>query len=172
MENDAIKAKNEGQYLTFLLNSQNYGIPIGAVREINEFSEIIPIPRTPDFVIGVMNLRGKVVPVVDLRMKFGMERIQNTAQTCIIVIDTTIGQVGSVVDAVCEVVTLSSSQIEPPPVLGEASELRFVTGIGLQNEKLIILVDIVSALSKEEFMKMQLPTDISQMTKPIKGSAA
>ncbi len=172
MENDSNKKNNEGQYLTFLLNSQNYGIPIGAVREINEVSDIIPIPRTPEFVIGVMNLRGKVVPVVDLRMKFGMTRIPNTPQTCIIVIDTAVGQVGSLVDAVCEVVSLTLNQIEPPPVLGEENELRFVTGIALLNEKLIVLVDIIGALSREEFIKMQMPENVSELVKTAKGSAA
>ena len=172
MINDHQSEVKEGQYLTFLLNSQIYGVPIGAVREINEVTEINPIPKTPEFVIGVMNLRGKVVPVVDLRMKFGMKSIPNTPETCIIVIDTQVGQVGTVVDSVCEVIELSNAQIEPPPVLGDSNELSFVSGMGLLNDKVIILIDIVSALSKEEFMKTQLPVAEPDAINIKKGNAA
>ena len=172
MINDHQNVVKEGQYLTFLLNSQIYGVPIAAVREINEVTEINPIPKTPDFVIGVMNLRGKVVPVVDLRMKFGMRSIPNTPETCIIVIDTQVGQVGTIVDSVCEVIELSNAQIEPPPILGDSNELSFVSGVGLLNDKVIILIDIIGALSKEEFMKTLVPPSESDTTNDKKGNAA
>lgn len=143
-----------GQYLTLLLKSQYYGVPIGTVREINQIGDVVPVPHTPEFVLGVMNLRGKVIPVVDLRKKFGMESAPRTRETCIVVIDGQAGQIGMVVDAVSEVVELAASQIEPSPVLGEESKLSFVRGMGKMEAKVIILVDVVSALSKDEFTRI------------------
>lgn len=140
-----------GQYLTILLKQQFYGIPIGTVREINQMGDVVPVPKTPSFVVGVMNLRGKVIPVVDLRLKFGMEKAAITRETCVVVIDAQVGQVGMVVDAVSEVVELTANQIEPAPVLGDEHELAFVKGMGKLNDKVIILVDVVSALSREQF---------------------
>ena len=151
-ENEVAKA---GQYLTFYLKSQSYGVPIAAVREINQLSDIVQIPKTPNFVMGVMNLRGKVIPVVDLRLKFGMDKTPHTKETCIIVIETKLGQVGAVVDAVSEVVDLTNEQIGPAPVLGEEKELSFVKGMGKLNDTVIVLVDVVNALSKEEFTRIQ-----------------
>ena len=153
MENDNNTA-NTGQYLTFILKSQSYGVPIASVREINQLSDIVQIPKTPNFVMGVMNLRGKVIPVVDLRLKFGMDKVPRTKETCIVVIETASGQVGAVVDAVSEVVDLTLEQIGPPPVLGEEKELAFVKGMGKLSDKVIVLVDVVNALSKEEFTRI------------------
>lgn len=147
-------ASKPGQYLTLRLKSQFYGIPIGAVREINQMAEIAEVPRTPSFVIGVMNLRGKVIPVIDLRQKFGMEPTGHTKETCIVVIEAQVGQVGMVVDAVSEVVDFTAAQIEPAPVLGNEKDLAFVTGMGKRDNQVIILVDVVNALSKEEFSRV------------------
>lgn len=156
MENENIA--KAGQYLTFFLKSQSYGVPIAAVREINQLSDIVQIPKTPNFVMGVMNLRGKVIPVVDLRMKFGMDKTPHTKETCIIVIETVLGQVGAVVDAVSEVIDLTSEQIGPAPVLGEEKELSYVKGMGKFNNSVIVLVDVVNALSKEEFTRIHSNT--------------
>lgn len=144
-----MKAK-PGQYLTFQLMSEQYGVAIETVREINQFGEITPVPRTPDYVKGVMNLRGKIIPVVNLRIKFGMQPQDTTRDTCIIVIDTEIGQVGMIVDSVKEVVDLQESQIEPSPVLGNEHSMSFVRGMGKVDNKVVILVDIVSAFSAEQ----------------------
>lgn len=138
-----------GQYLTFMLKSQLYGVPIGAVREINRVTDITNVPQTPKFVAGVMNLRGKVVPVVDLRLKFGMESTEQTKQTCIIVIESDSGQVGMIVDSVSGVIDLSANQIEPAPVMGNEEKLAFVMGMGKIENAVLILVDIVQALSKD-----------------------
>ena len=162
MENDNDIAK-VGQYLTFFLKSQSYGVPIAAVREINQLSDIVQIPKTPSFVMGVMNLRGKVIPVVDLRLKFGMDKAAYTKETCIIVIETTLGQVGVVVDAVSEVVDLTAEQISKTPILGDEKDLSFVKGLGRLNDTVIVLVDIVKVLSKEEFShikSVQLPKEL------------
>lgn len=143
------KAK-AGQYLTFQLKNEQYGVAIETVREINRVGEITPVPKTPEFVKGVMNLRGKIIPVVNLRMKFGMAHLNYTRDTCIIVIDTAIGQVGMIVDSVKEVVDLIDSQIEPAPLLGNENTMAFVRGMGKQDNKVIILVDVVSAFSPDQ----------------------
>lgn len=150
---DRTKAK-PGQYLTFQLMSEQYGVPIEAIREINRVGEITPVPRTPDFVKGVMNLRGKIIPVINLRVRFGMASLEYTRDTCIIVIDTDFGQVGMIVDAVKEVADLNDNQIEPPPVLGNEKTLSFVRGMGKLDDKVIILVDVVSALSQEQMTQL------------------
>lgn len=147
------KAK-EGQYLTFQLMAEQYGVPIETVREINRVGEITPVPRTPEYVKGVMNLRGKIIPVVNLRVKFGMDTQAYTRDTCIIVIDTEIGQVGMIVDSVKEVVDLVANQIEPSPVLGNEATMSFVRGMGKVDQRVIILVDIVSAFSREQLAGM------------------
>lgn len=148
-----------GQYLTFQLISEQYGVAIETVREINRVGEITPVPKTPDFVKGVMNLRGKIIPVVDLRVKFGMPSQGYTRDTCIIVIDSNIGQVGMIVDSVKEVVDLNNEQIEPPPMLGNEKTLAFVRGMGKIENRVIILVDVVSAFSPEAMNQL---SDLSQ----------
>lgn len=149
MSEHSVKAKS-GQYLTFQLMNEQYGVAIETVREINQFGEITPVPKTPDYVKGVMNLRGKIIPVVNLRVKFGMSSIDTTRDTCIIVIDSEIGQVGMIVDSVKEVVDLQESQIEPAPALGNHQSLSFVTGMGKIDNRVVILVDIESAFTFEQ----------------------
>lgn len=148
------KMAKPGQYLTFTLNSQLYGVPIGTVREINRLSDITPVPRTPAFVAGVMNLRGKVIPVLNLRLKLGFEQVPHTKETCIIVIETPVGQVGMTVDSVSGVIELVSSQIEPTPNLGNEAETDFVLGMGKLESKVIILIDIVRALSQSQLQNL------------------
>ena len=147
------KAK-PGQYLTFQLMSEQYGVPIETVREINRVGEITPVPKTPEFMKGVMNLRGKIIPVVDLRVKFGMDSQDYTRDTCIIVIDSDIGQVGMIVDSVKEVADLAQNQIEPPPIMGNEKSMAFVKGMGKLENRVIILVDVVAALSHEHLTEI------------------
>lgn len=147
------KAK-PGQYLTFQLMNEQYGVPIETVREINRVGEITPVPKTPEFMKGVMNLRGKIIPVVDLRVKFGMDSQDYTRDTCIIVIDSDIGQVGMIVDSVKEVADLTQNQIEPPPIMGNERSMAFVKGMGKLENRVIILVDVVAALSHEHLTEI------------------
>ncbi len=149
-----ISTAKPGQYLTFQLMTEQYGVPIATVREINRVGEITPVPKTPDFVKGVMNLRGKIIPVINLRARFGMASIDYTRDTCIIVIDTDFGQVGMIVDAVREVADLHQNQIEPPPVLGNEETMAFIRGMGKLEDRVIILVDVVSALSQEQMTQL------------------
>lgn len=158
MSDVSLKAK-PGQYLTFQLMSEQYGVAIETVREINQFGEITPVPRTPEYVKGVMNLRGKIIPVVNLRVKFGMDAQDTTRDTCIIVIDTEIGQVGMIVDSVKEVVDLEENQIEPSPVLGNEASMSFVRGMGKVDNKVVILVDIVAAFSADQMGQMSAYQD-------------
>ena len=146
-----------GQYLTFEIRHQSYGIPIATVREINRMTDITVVPHTPAFVAGVMNLRGKVIPVVNLRLKFMLETTAHTRQTCIIVIEGEGGHVGMIVDSVTGVTHLVEAQIEPAPLMGEQDKLGFVMGMGKVDNTVIILVDIVQALSINELTGKQTP---------------
>ncbi len=162
----ASKTAQAGQYLTFFLNAQSYGVPIGAVREINRVTDITPVPQTPAFVSGVMNLRGKVIPVINLRLKFGLEKAPFTKHTCIIVIEGEMGQIGMIVDSVSGVIDLNESQIEPPPAMGDENRLAYVLGMGKIENTVIILVDIIRALGKEEL------TSLIKSTKAASASFA
>ena len=141
-----------GQYLTFVLKTQGYGVPIGTVREINRVVEITAVPQTPLFVAGVMNLRGRVIPVIDLRLKFGFEAVPHTRQTCIIVIEGTNGEFGAIVDSVTGVVDFSNNQIEPAPSLGSDAKMGFIMGMAKVEENVVILVNIVEVLSKDQLL--------------------
>ena len=140
-----------GRYLTFMLRDEFYGVPISKVREINQITEITPVPKTPTFVEGVVNLRGKILPVVNLRQKLGFEKVAYNRETCIIVIEAQMGHVGVVVDAVREVVDLKEDQIEVPPHMGDQTEMRFLSALGKQEDRVIILLDVDLAFSGEEF---------------------
>lgn len=139
-----------GKYLTFVLRGQTYAVPIETVREINRVVEITPVPHAPEFVAGVINLRGKVIPVVDLRMKFGMPFTPFTRETCVVVLEVDYGQVGTIVDSVSGVVDFTAAQIEPAPTLGAPSAESLITGMGKMDGKVCVIVDAVRALGREE----------------------
>lgn len=141
-----------GQYLTFKLGSMSYGLPIGVVREINRMGEIAAVPDAPHYVSGVMNLRGKVIPVVNLRKRLSMADAEVTKETCIIVVETEIGQIGVIVDSVQAVMDLNREQIDPSPGSQDTLE-NFIGGIGKLTDHLLLLIDIQHCLSKD---KMQL----------------
>jgi purine-binding chemotaxis protein CheW len=136
------------QCLTFTLASETYALEVGHVREVLEMSTITPLPRTPEYMRGVINVRGSVVPVVDLRLKLGMAKTEKSINTCIVVLDVPrAGEtvtVGALVDSVQEVVEFDSAKIEPPPKLGMAVQTRFLKGIGKRDERFVIVLDIGS----------------------------
>ncbi len=144
-----------GQYLTFFLSERSYGVPVSSVREINRMTQITPVPRTPVFISGVMNLRGKIIPVVDLRIKLGLEAKSSTRNTCIVVIESEGRLMGVIVDAVSSVIDLQTSQIEPAPDLGESTRFRYVIGMGKVDQDLVILLDIAATLSPQEMEQAQ-----------------
>lgn len=142
-------AAQGGKYLTFCLASEEYGVEILKVREIIGIMDITAMPQTPPYVKGVINLRGKVIPVIDLRLKFGMEPADYTEQTCIVVVD--VGTlVGVIVDTVQEVLDIDDSQIDPPPPLGASVDTSFVMGMGKVRDDVKILLDIDKALGSHE----------------------
>ena len=144
----------EGKYLTFSLAKEEYGISILKVKEIIGMMPITSVPQTPEFVKGVINLRGKVIPVVDLRRKFSMEAMDYTDRTCIVVVET-IGDaasvmMGIVVDSVSEVLNIKSSDIEDTPTFGVKLNTQYILGMAKINNAIKILLDIDLVLSKEE----------------------
>ncbi len=132
-----------GKYLTFRLDNEEYGVEILKVREIIGLMDITKVPQTPDFVEGVINLRGKVIPVIDLRSKFGLDRTEYNEQTCIIV------------DTVSEVNDIPSASIEPAPQLGSMVDTSFILGMGKVKDEVKILLDIDKVLTTEELVNIQ-----------------
>jgi len=152
----AVKAmvNREGKYLTFSLGGEEYGIGILKIKEIIGMMPITTVPRTPSFVKGVINLRGKVIPVMDLRLKFEMEEMGYTERTCIIVVEIK-GQGGSVligivVDAVSEVLNIKATDIEETPTFGAKLDTDYILGMAKMNGGVKILLDIDKVLSTEE----------------------
>ncbi len=147
-------AQLAGKYLTFHLGEETYGLEILKVQEIIGMQEITKVPRTPDYVKGVINLRGKVIPVVNLRLKFGMEEIETTRKTCIIVVQVVRGEssviMGIIVDEVSEVLEISAEEIEPSPAFGTQIDTAFILGMAKTKEAVKILLDIDKVLSEGE----------------------
>jgi purine-binding chemotaxis protein CheW len=147
-------AQLAGKYMTFQLADEIYGLEILKVREIIGLMDITKVPRSADFIRGVINLRGKVIPVADLRLKFGMDACQATEQTVIIVVQCAVAgrnlTVGILVDQVLEVLSIEGAQIEPPPSLGAAAvEAAFVLGVGKAGDRVIFLLDLGRVLGGE-----------------------
>jgi purine-binding chemotaxis protein CheW len=146
------------KYLTFVLDMEEYGLEIMRVKEIIGLMEITPVPRMPDFVRGVINLRGRVIPVVDLRLKFGMKDAEDTQETCIIVVDLNDTLMGVVVDRVSEVLDVAEADIEEPPSFGVDLDTSFILGMGKAKGKVVILLDIKKVLTDSEpILEQQLP---------------
>lgn len=144
-----------GKYLTFLLADEEYGVQILKVREIIGVLDITPVPQTTPDVEGVINLRGKVIPVIDLRTKFGLPRADYNDQTCTIVLDVGV-LMGIIVDTVREVLDIEAADIEPPPTLGATVDTSFIVGMGKIKDKVLILLDIDTVLKAQELVIDQL----------------
>jgi purine-binding chemotaxis protein CheW len=147
------------QYLTFRLDDEVFALDVGQVREILDFTTITKIPQTPDFMRGVINLRGSVVPVVDLRLKFGMGSTEKTVNTCIVVVEVELGGertiLGALADAVQEVIELEPSQIEPAPRIGTRLKTEFLKGMGKRDNRFLMLLDIDKVFTTEELSEVQ-----------------
>lgn len=140
-----------GKFLSFQLSKEEYGIAILKVREIIGMVDVTPLPRTPDFVRGVINLRGRIIPVIDLRRKFGMEPAEFTSETCIVVVDVgrdvdSAFRVGCIVDTVSEVLTISSEHFEATPRCANASG-DYIAGLAKLKDRVLILLDIERVIS-------------------------
>jgi purine-binding chemotaxis protein CheW len=147
-------ATNTGQYLTFRLGDEIFALDVVQVREVLDMCSITKVPGTPDFMRGVINVRGSVVPVMDLRKKFGLPESEQTLDTRIIVMEIAIdGEVtilGTLADSVNEVLDLETDQIEPPPKIGARWRTEFIHGIGKRDDKFLILLDIDRVFSTDE----------------------
>jgi len=148
------------QYLTFRLQDETYAVDVANIREILDFTNITKVPRTPDFMRGVFNLRGSVVPVIDLKQRFGMSFTEKTASTCIIVMELHIGGetvvIGSLADAVQEVLELEPDRIEPPPRIGTGIDAAFIRGIGKHSDRFLIILDIDRIFSFDDMSVLRL----------------
>lgn len=138
------------QFLTFVLGDEQYGVEILKVQEIKGYSAVTPIPNTPRYIKGVMNLRGTVVPVIDLRTKFAMEAGEYNKFTVIIVVTVAEKVIGLVVDAVSDVLDIPPGEIRPAPELGGNVDTRFIRGIANVGDRLTVLLDIDRLLKEEE----------------------
>lgn len=142
----------DGKYLTFVLANEDYGIIINRVKEIIGLLPITRVPRTPDYICGVINLRGKIVSIIDMRLKFGMEQKEETKETVIIVIQTKHGEKGIIVDRVSEVLNIRADDIEPVPEFGASIDTEYIIGIGKTDHKVKILLDIEKILENNNYL--------------------
>lgn len=148
--------KNQGgKFLSFFLKEEEYGIEILKVQEIIKILPITRVPRTPEFVKGVINLRGKIIPVTDLRSKFNMEQREETSETCIIVVQTNGLEIGVIVDKVSEVLDISDAEIEDVPSFGTDVSTDYLLGIGNTNGRVRLLLDIERILTAQEVVQIQ-----------------
>ncbi|MEO5345228.1 MAG: chemotaxis protein CheW [Magnetococcus sp. YQC-9] len=147
------------QYLTFTLGSEVFAVDIAKIREVLEYSSVTKVPRTPNFMCGVINLRGSVVPVVDMRLKFNMGQSKKSVNTCIIILeiaqDDGVVVMGALVDSVREVMELEPDQVEPPPKIGMRLRTEFLKGMGKQDGRFIMILDIDKIFSVEELSAVQ-----------------
>ncbi len=153
-----------GKYLTFFLAEEEYGLEILKVQEIFGMMEVTPVPRTPHYIKGVINLRGKVIPVVDLRTKFEMDSVEYTDQTCIIVVQTGGMQTGIIVDKVSEVIDIAGDQIEDTPHMGNEVNTDYILGIGNANDRVKLLLDIDKVLGGDVVDDLQMATSAGSVT--------
>jgi purine-binding chemotaxis protein CheW len=142
------------QWVTFRLENESYGINVMQVQEVLRYTEIAPVPGAPPYVLGIINLRGNVVTVIDTRSRFALPNTETTDQTRIVIIEAENQVVGILVDAVAEVVYLRQSEIETTPNVGNEESAKFIQGVCHKNDELLILVDLEKLMSDEEWMEI------------------
>ena len=159
-DNNAVSSQ---QYVTFSLGEELFGVEVTRTREILSMTPVTQVPQTPDYLLGVINLRGRVVPVVDMRLKLGLPAGEETEDTCIIVVEVLVEDesivVGALADAVREVLEVRSDQIEPPPRLGTRLNTEFITGMGKIDEQFMILLNIDRIFNSDELAFVQDVSD-------------
>lgn len=152
-------ANTTKQYLTFTLANEIFGLDVAKVREVLDYMNITRLPRAPEFLRGVINVRGTVVPVVDMRLKFGMSKTERTISTCIVLMEVGVGDetmvIGALADSVREVIELEIGTIEAAPHLGARWKTEFIDGIGKHNDDFVILLDIDRVFSTEEIVMLR-----------------
>ena len=147
------------QYLTFGLGDETFAVDVAKAREVLDGINITKVPQTPEYMLGVINLRGSVVPVIDMRLKFGMAASERTIDTCIIVLEVDVdGEpvvIGALSDSVQEVLDIGAGQIEPPPRLGTKLNTDFIEGMGNCNDEFVIILDIDKVFTSEELAVLE-----------------
>lgn len=151
----------EKQLVIFELGSENFGIDIASVEGINKMLDITKVPQAPSYVEGITNLRGSILPVIDLQKRFGLEIQERNNETRIVVANVAGVKIGMIVTAVSEVLTIDDSVIEPPPPMVSNINSEFIVGVAKIDKRLVILLDLAKVLSKEEQVKV---TDLASVT--------
>ena len=156
------------QYLTFMLGGEVFAIGILHIKEIIEYGQLTTVPMMPTFIRGVINLRGSVVPVIDLSVRFGRAPVEVTRRTCIVIIEINNGDehqdIGVVVDSVSEVLEIPASQVEPAPAFGAKIRTDFIQGMGKVNERFVIILNVLNVLSVEEMSQLTMAAQLSEQT--------
>ena len=151
------------QYLTFNLREEVFALEISKVREVLEYTTVTKVPRTPDFMSGVINLRGNVVPVIDLNLKLGMPQTEKTIDTCIIIVEISVqGEtvvLGALADSVQEVIDMEPESIEPAPKIGTSLDIEFLKGMGKKEDQFMMILDIDKVFSTEDIAAVSGGTD-------------
>lgn len=168
------------QLVTFQLGEEHFGVPIGAIQEVVRLPEITPVPEAPAFVEGVINLRGRILPVLDLGRRFRLPDRPRTRASRILVAEAGGRAVGLIVDAVCEVVRLSGGAIEPPPPMVGGIGVDYITGVGKLQGRLLVLLDVGKALDPGDLRRAEgagrrregAPADAAAAPAPARSSAA
>ena len=150
-----------GEYLTFILGSEEYGIEILKVQEIRSYETVTKIANTPEFIKGVINLRGNIVPIIDLRMRFKLSTAEYNDTTVVIILNLSNRTMGIVVDGVSDVIGLTSAQISPVPELVSNIDTKYLLGLGTADNRMLILVDIEQLMSSQEMALMEAVSEIA-----------
>jgi len=159
------------RFLTLTLGEELFAIDIFSVREILDYTDITRIPQTPEYMRGVVNVRGNAVPVVDLRMKFGLGRVERTLNTRIVIVeikkDDTLSVMGALADSVKEVLELETDRIDPPPRMGAAVRADFIRGIGKHGDRFLLVLDVDKVFSSDEIQDLSRLADADAEAKPV-----
>lgn len=173
--------ENINSYLTFKLGEEEFAAHVSKVLSIMEMVKITKVPKSPEYMQGVINLRGQVLPVVDTRIKFGMTPTEFTANTCIVVMEVEVNgesvQVGTLVDSVQEVLEISDDQIQPPPSIGSKYKSEFISGMAKLDEHFIMMLDMDHVFSAEEMLNVQASAEdgkqqtaeVTETSGPVSG---
>jgi purine-binding chemotaxis protein CheW len=174
---DKEELKQINSYLSFKLGEEEFAAHVSKVLSIMEMTKITKVPKSPEYMKGVINLRGQVLPVVDTRIKFGMSPTEFTKNTCIVVMEVELEgddsvQVGTLVDSVQEVLEITEDQIQPPPSIGSKYQSQFIYGMAKVDEKFIMLLDMDKVFSAEEISDMQTSRDMSEKPEEAAGETS
>lgn len=154
-EEQTAEDTQHGRFLTFTLEENVYGISIKYVTEIIGMQTVTTVPETPDFLKGIINLRGKVIPLIDVRLKFGKQEIEYNERTCVIVVEVDNLSVGLIVDMVDDVLTINDDKIAPPPVGTGGYDNKYIEGIGQTDDQVILLLDAERILKSDEIILIE-----------------